>query len=346
AENIGGIDFYAKGGGGLAFPDAKTLVIGSAAVSRDILVQKASGEVARIDEALQAALDKADMKAAVIVATILPEEVRKMIRGKFRRAGEQAFRRGGITDESFWKFAALSIPMRWGLSAQSATLTIDPDGEKGLTLLAFFADKESAAQIAALGQAFSRPISLGLKHIGLSDEERQRVAENMEEELAKLKPLYKIVARGKVVGLRVDVRALVPPIKKLVGSARGMALRMQSASNLRQLGVALAIYATSFKGQFPPNLDVLVEKGFLSDKAVLQNPGRAKHDPEGDYEYVSGLTRGAAPWCVIAYEKVDDLDKAEGLNVLFMDGYVEWMEPADFKKALKMTREKIAKDRE
>lgn len=152
------------------------------------------------------------------------------------------------------------------------------------------------------------------------------------------------------IDMHVPMAEVVATTKMLAPALLGAlqaAYRAKSAANLRQIGLGLHTYAATFRGKMPPDLHTLLQKGFAADKRLFENPSRKKHDPTGDYAYVAGLgnlrIQELPPGFVIAYEKVDDLDKSEGLNVLFVDGHVEWMEPAAFKKALKKTQDWLAK---
>ena len=54
-----------------------------------------------------------------------------------------------------------------------------------------------------------------------------------------------------------------------VFTARQEALKTQTASNLRQLGIALYAYAKNNNGSFPGRLEYLVDEGYLNDNTVL-----------------------------------------------------------------------------
>src|SRR5688500_4541363 len=127
-----------------------------------------------------------------------------------------------------------------------------------------------------------------------------------------------------------------------VARAREQAQRVQSMSNLRQIGMGMMLYANENKGKFPPDLGTVSQMDvppviFVSPKSgktvppnVMQgNPEQKKAwiNQNADYVYV-GAGRGvAAPNTadtIVAYEK-PEVNHGQGTNVLFADGHVEWM---------------------
>lgn len=125
--------------------------------------------------------------------------------------------------------------------------------------------------------------------------------------------------------------------------ARETANRVKSASNLRQMGMAMVLYANENRGKLPPDLGTLVKTEDIGPD-VFVNPrasndatpprngdtdaGAAFVNEHSDYIYVgSGLTNTAGAETVIAYENPEGLD--DGINLLFGDGHVEfYMMPA------------------
>ncbi|MDP6380284.1 MAG: hypothetical protein QF662_02965 [Phycisphaerae bacterium] len=97
-ETIGTTALYAGRRQGLAFPGARTVVFGNTDVVRTVLKQKASREVARLDEGLQAALDNvkplytAAAKGKTVIVRLDPkvivEPVKKLVNKAQGLAGQ------------------------------------------------------------------------------------------------------------------------------------------------------------------------------------------------------------------------------------------------------------------
>ena len=125
--------------------------------------------------------------------------------------------------------------------------------------------------------------------------------------------------------------------------ARETAMRVQSASNLRQIGLAITLYSTDHKGEMPANLEAVKGPYLQSDK-VLDSPlGDADG---GDYVYLGheGLKinkLGNAGELAIAYDAAA-LEEGEGTNVLFLDGHVEWLDGVMSHRTIDASRQKLA----
>lgn len=113
--------------------------------------------------------------------------------------------------------------------------------------------------------------------------------------------------------------------------------RVQSASNLKQIGMAMHLYADQHQGRYPPNLgalrDALPLQVFVVNPEKLRRAGAANLEGDQkaawivnntDYEYVGAeLDPAADPEQVVAYEKPEA--RSGGVNVLFNDGHVEYV---------------------
>ncbi len=120
------------------------------------------------------------------------------------------------------------------------------------------------------------------------------------------------------------------------GHPRENARRMNCASNLRQIGLALTVYAQNNDEAFPPNFDVLYpdDEGYLDNARVFSCPSHPsewqKIEETGEvrsewtsYVYVAGLTNEDDAACVLAYDRFEN-HAEDGVNVLFLDTHVEW----------------------
>lgn len=132
------------------------------------------------------------------------------------------------------------------------------------------------------------------------------------------------------------IAILLPSLNR----AREQANRIKCASNLRQVGQAIQIYANENKGQFPDTIDQLMLTGDLGPEALVcptSNdtiaPGTTPHEhvaslaTPGHLSYVyvgKGLTYRAGADVVVAYEPPAN-HRNDGMNVLYADGHVDWV---------------------
>jgi prepilin-type processing-associated H-X9-DG protein len=132
--------------------------------------------------------------------------------------------------------------------------------------------------------------------------------------------------------------------------ARETANRVKCASNMRQIGQGMFLYANENKGKFPPDLgtilltqdltapvffcpsDDVVMPADLFGPAVAANTlenlqkQRAKFVNENShFVYLgAGLTSNAGADVVVLHEK-PGAHNGQGMNLLFADGHVEFM---------------------
>ena len=141
---------------------------------------------------------------------------------------------------------------------------------------------------------------------------------------------------GSIVGSSVSGVAMATSIAlPSLSRARTLSKRTVSASNLRGIGQACFIYANENDEQFPPDLQTLVKKGYCTPKQF--------HAPQDSGQGISyiylGGTAADDPRNVLAYER-PDINRGEGVNVLFSDSHVEWMKMPDFQRALEETKKR------
>lgn len=118
--------------------------------------------------------------------------------------------------------------------------------------------------------------------------------------------------RNKVVAYKLPYEEMHPEF-------RNLKQQLESACQLEKLGRAISAYRLKYGGNFPMSLDKL--KSFsepdalywLSENVEYLGSGRREHESE-----------------VIAYDK-SLLDRANGTNVLFYNGYVEFCRPKRLK---------------
>jgi prepilin-type processing-associated H-X9-DG protein len=132
--------------------------------------------------------------------------------------------------------------------------------------------------------------------------------------------------------------------------------RVLCASNLRQIGQALALYRIDHGGINPPDwatlarIETELQLGAfhcpLSDLPKLEdNPDPAYRaaalirPQQSSYIYLGqGQTDATPPQTVTAYDRLED-HQGDGTNVLFADGHVEWTTPKGLQTFLKKSVE-------
>lgn len=112
-----------------------------------------------------------------------------------------------------------------------------------------------------------------------------------------------------------------------IGQARERARRTSCMNNLKQISIALHLYATDNMERFPKTLNELVNGGYLDSLEIFKCPSAPSSIPDnadsGDYAYKAGLTESADSGESIACDKADN-HKGQGGNVLFVGGHVRW----------------------
>ena len=112
-----------------------------------------------------------------------------------------------------------------------------------------------------------------------------------------------------------------------IGQARERARRTSCMNNLKQISIALHLYATDNMERFPKTLQELVDGGYLDSLEIFKCPSAPTNIPEnadsGDYAYKAGLTESADSDTAIACDKPDN-HKGQGGNVLYVGGHVKW----------------------
>jgi len=134
--------------------------------------------------------------------------------------------------------------------------------------------------------------------------------------------------RGAVAGIAVVVvvglfAAMLLPA---LSSARGKARMSHSMTNLRQIGLALSMWADQHEGRMPSSLDELL--GSVGSEKIFTDP-----ETGGRYSYVGAGRKwqeGGGDQ-VVAYSPSYSNG---GRNVLFSDGHVEFMDSRRFDDAL------------
>jgi prepilin-type processing-associated H-X9-DG protein len=146
----------------------------------------------------------------------------------------------------------------------------------------------------------------------------------------------------------ISVSILIPALNE----ARRNAARVRSASNLRQIGQAMLLYANENKGKYPKSMgellltqDVTVE--VFVDPQTKNKPPANKNQEElaawinqsSDYAYLgAGKNNTATAETILAHEKIRP--GVNGINALFGDGHVEFMNVGELQRQLKQQQAK------
>lgn len=116
--------------------------------------------------------------------------------------------------------------------------------------------------------------------------------------------------------------------------ARKEAKKYECMSNLKQIGMALKMYAVDYDEQFPANLEDVYPL-YVIDANIFKCPASdSSADTPATYTYVKGLTEAHPGNTIIVYDS-SVTNHGDGRNVLFVDGHVEWMGEKKFQEALK-----------
>lgn len=144
-------------------------------------------------------------------------------------------------------------------------------------------------------------------------------------------PISQMVVGNQAMAVSI----LLPALNRV----RDQGNKVKSASNLKQIGLGVQMYANDHKGRFPPDLGVVMTEQdmapeiFINPRSGTQSPPRnlaiaaraAWVKENSDYAYLgAGLKINANADVVVAYEKMDGLH--DGINILFADGHVEFVE--------------------
>lgn len=115
---------------------------------------------------------------------------------------------------------------------------------------------------------------------------------------------------------------LAGAVTPVIARAREQGRRTKCASNLRQIGIALHLYAGDTNEAFPANL-ALLYPNYVADQSVFDCPSSSAVGNAAipNYTYVTGLTESTPSNTTIAYDIVGT-NHSNYCNVLYVDGSV------------------------
>lgn len=109
-----------------------------------------------------------------------------------------------------------------------------------------------------------------------------------------------------------------------INYSRAKMERTVCANNLRQVGLALYIYAREHGGNFPDELGTLYKEQYISDAHLMDCPASKRigtiEDP--DYVYSPGLSVRDLSSKYLLEDKPDN--HPGGINVLYVNANIEW----------------------
>jgi len=137
-------------------------------------------------------------------------------------------------------------------------------------------------------------------------------------------------------------------------------LRVACLNNIRQIGLAMIMYAQDHEGAYPSSFGVLLKGGYLPTPRLLICPASEDCIPEdfpedfksadlhvldsveqwGSYVMVKGLTHEGRKDVIILHDKPGN-HGGEGRNCYFDDGHVRWLPEAEFQRHMKVQQVKL-----
>jgi prepilin-type processing-associated H-X9-DG protein len=160
-------------------------------------------------------------------------------------------------------------------------------------------------------------------------------AQEFMPKLDKVLELLTPRKQGKRLLLQVESTTADAIINDFVApsmlKAKAKAARYTCLSNLKNIGMALLMYANDNKDKYPPDLETLVTKTYIRDKRMMICPATNSRD---SYIYRgASITTSDIPSLIMVYEKSGNHEG--GRNVLFLDAHAEWVQEERFKELIK-----------
>lgn len=135
-----------------------------------------------------------------------------------------------------------------------------------------------------------------------------------------------------LIGIVTNGTFLVLVTLPQLRQARDVSTRERCAEHLRATGNSLLAYASENRGRFPERVEQLHSIHSFTNDDLYCPAAAARGEANAAYLYVAGLTTAAAPESVLMYESLAH-HQDKGMNVLFVDGRVEFIGAVEARKA-------------
>ena len=140
----------------------------------------------------------------------------------------------------------------------------------------------------------------------------------------------KMGQKGFTIGELLIVIAIVllisVPMVPFIKQSRARLDKVICANNLREVGLAMYMYAKEHGGQFPPAIKTLYDEKYISDTKLLDCPAAnaagSLENPE--YVYTPGLTIKSPSLEPLLQDKTRNHPQG-GKNALYVNGNVAWV---------------------
>ena len=143
---------------------------------------------------------------------------------------------------------------------------------------------------------------------------------------------------GGVAGAALGLGVAMPAMAR----ARQQARHAVSMSNLKQLGLAIIMYADDHDGKLPESLEEVWD--YHREPKILESPQKPTAFDGPSYIYVKGhsLKAGSPAKQIIVYENPGYL--REQITAVFLDGHVERMKRDRFVETLEATYKRLGRE--
>ena len=143
---------------------------------------------------------------------------------------------------------------------------------------------------------------------------------------------------GAVAGGAIGAGILMPALAR----SREQGRNAVSMNNLKQLGLAVIMYADENQDKLPENFEQA--KQYYRDSKILESPLKPKDFDGPSYIYVSGHSMKAESPArqIVIYENPEYCK--DTINALFLDGHVEKMRRDRFLETLEATYKQLGKE--
>jgi prepilin-type processing-associated H-X9-DG protein len=140
-----------------------------------------------------------------------------------------------------------------------------------------------------------------------------------------------------VAGGAVAMAISMPALARV----RQQAVKVTSATNLKEIGMACLLYSNDHGDKMPPDLETLVKEVELSPKS-LESKTKPKDFEGPSYVYIAGQATSMSPENIVAYENPEFC--TEGVNVLYLDCHVAFVKPQQFREQLAQTYKRLGRE--